>query len=194
MEAAMSPDTLFERVNREAMSDRHKASWDRSKELHGDTTFVEVLANAPDAYDWYNDAFYRDLFYSGRVDRKLVELVRLYLAGRHGCASCNRSDWAAALAAGYTEEQLDSLHDPENGPFEEREKAILALASVMSLANAADVVEPDLHARLRTSFSTGELVEFGMIMAILTGMAKFILAFDLLERLKSCPFTTPGRK
>lgn len=186
---ALPPQTLFNRISREQMNERHQRSWDRSNELHGDTTFVEVLCNAPEAYDWYNDRFYSELFYSGRVERKLVELVRLYLAGEHGCAACNRSDWQAALDAGYTEEQLEGLHDFENAPLEDREKALLTLANVMALTNAAMQVEPALYARLKKHFSDGELVEFGMIMAVLTGMAKFILAFDLLERLRSCPFT-----
>lgn len=187
----MLPQTPFNRVPREAMNARHQGSWDRSQELHGDTSFVEVMTNAPQVYDWYNDAFYRDLFASGRLDPKLVELVRLHLAGRHGCASCNRSDWAAAIAAGYSEEQLNALSDYENGPFEERERAILALADVMALDNAAAVVTPELYDRFKRSFSDAELVEFGVIMAVLTGMAKFILAFDLLERLRTCPFRPP---
>jgi len=189
----MTPQTVFNRVPREEMNDRHRGSWDRSNELHGDTTFVEVLCNAPDAYDWYNDRFYQELFYSGRVERKLVELVRLYLAGEHGCAACNRSDWQAALDVGYTEEQLSSLHDFKNGPLAEREKALLELAQVMALTNAASQVDQVLYERLKAHFSDAELVEFGMIMAILTGMAKFILAFDLLERLRSCPFTAGGK-
>lgn len=190
----MIPRTPFNRIDRAQMNARHQRSWDRSKQLHGDTTFVEVLCNAPEAYDWYNDSFYADLFYSDRVERKLVELVRLYLAGEHGCAACNRSDWQAALDAGYTEAQLDKLHDYENAPLQDREKALLALANVMALTNAAMQVEPALYSRLKEHFSDGELVEFGMIMAILTGMAKFILAFDLLERLHSCPFTAEQQK
>lgn len=186
----MTPQTPFNRVPRAEMNERHRRSWDRSSELHGDTTFVEVLCNAPEAYDWYNDSFYAELFYSGRVERKLVELIRLYLAGEHGCAACNRSDWQAALDVGYTEEQLSALHSFEDAPLEEREKALLQLASTMALTNPAAQVEPALHDRLKAHFTDGELVEFGMIMAVLTGMAKFILAFDLLERLRSCPFTS----
>lgn len=185
----MRPSTPFGRVPRQDMCPRHQVSWDRSMDLHSDTTFVEVLCNSPEAYDWYNDRFYGELFYSGRLERKLVELVRLFLAGEHGCASCNRSDWSAALEAGYTEEQLAGLAAYEEAPLEEREKALLALAEVMALTNAPAMVEPQLYARLRRYFSDAELVEFGLIMAILTGMAKFILAYDLLERLKSCPFT-----
>ncbi|MAM59178.1 MAG: hypothetical protein CMN25_17845 [Salinicola sp.] len=63
----------------------------------------------------------------------------------------------------------------------------------MALTNAASQVDQILYERLKAHFSDAELVEFGMIMAILTGMAKFILAFDLLERLRICPFTAGGK-
>ena len=40
------------------MSSEHQQSWDRSMTMHDDTTFVEVMANAPQAYDWYAHDFY----------------------------------------------------------------------------------------------------------------------------------------
>jgi alkylhydroperoxidase family enzyme len=184
----MLPNTPFNRVARQAMAAHHQSSWDRSLELHGDTTFVEVMANAPHAYDWYAGDFYQKLFYSGRVDRKIVELVRFKLANVHGCASCNRGDRLASLEAGFSAEQLDCIDDFENGPFAESEKVALALAEVMVLTNPLGTVTPALYTRARRVFSDAELVELGLIMAVLVGVAKFVFAYDLLEKESFCPF------
>ena len=111
-----------------------------------------------------------------------VELVRLRLANIHGCAFCNRSDTAAALAAGVSQAQVDKLAEYEDGPFSEREKAALALADVMVLTNPKGAVTPELYQRCKAHFTDGELYELGILMAVLCGMAKFIFAFDLVEK------------
>lgn len=188
----MKPNTPFQRVSRAEMAARHQQSWDRSLALHDDTTFVEVMANSPQAYDWYSEDFYRKLFHSGRIDRKLVELVRFKLANVHGCASCNRGDRIASLEAGLSEAQLDAIADYESGPFDEREKVALAFADVMVLTNPLGTVTPELYERAKRVLTDGELVELGLIMAVLAGVAKFIFAYDLLEKEPFCPFTPKG--
>ena len=185
----MQPDSPFNRIPRDELDPKIQPLWDHSKNLHGDTTFFEVMGNAPEAADWYLNDFYKKLFESGRVDRRIVELVRLRLANVHGCAFCNRSDRIAALAAGLSEAEVDSVGDYENGPFDERQKVALALADVMVLTNPMGHVSRELYARLKQSFSDAELVELGLIMAVLAGMAKFIFAYDLVEKEDYCPFT-----
>lgn len=184
----MQPDTPFTRIPRDMLDPEIQPLWDRSRDLHGDTTFFEVMGNAPEATNWYMNDFYKKLFQSGRVDARIVELVRLRLANIHGCAFCNRSDRIAALAAGLSEGQVDTIGDYENGPFDEQQKAALALADVMALTNPMGHVSKELYDRVKQSFSDAELVELGLIMAVLTGMAKFIFAYDLVEKEDYCPF------
>ncbi|MDR7101165.1 carboxymuconolactone decarboxylase family protein [Croceicoccus sp. BE223] len=188
----MLPQTVFNRVPRQAMAEREQAMWDGADALHGDTTFVEVMANSPQTLRWYIDRFYGELFHSGRLDRKLVELVRLRLANVHGCAFCNRADRIAALEAGLGEAEVDAIGDYANGPYSPAQKAALQLADVMVLTNPAGSVDKPLYDRLRNHFSDAELVELGMIMAVLTGVAKFIFAFDLVEKEDTCPFIPPA--
>lgn len=183
----LRPETPLGRRSREELPPHMQRAWDAALALHGDTTFVEVFGHAPQVYDWYLEDFYRKLFYSGRIERGLVELVRLRLANVHGCAFCNRSDSIAALEAGVSQAQIDALADYENGPFTDREKGALALADVMALTNARGRVTPELHARLSRHFKDGELVELGVMMAVLCGMAKMIFAFDLVEKAPTCP-------
>lgn len=184
----VKPNTPFNRVPREQLPEHMRGLWDESLALHGDTTFVEVAGNNPQLLDWYLEDFYEKLFYAGRIDRQVAELVRLRLANVHGCAFCNRADTAAALEAGITQAQINGLASYETGPFSEAEKAALALADVMVLTNPRGTVSPELYRRCRQHFSDGELFELGVIMAVLCGMAKFLFAYDLVEKEASCPF------
>ncbi|MEQ8733489.1 MAG: carboxymuconolactone decarboxylase family protein [Rhodospirillaceae bacterium] len=189
----MKPEPHFKRVARDDLPERMQPAWDNAMEMHGDATFTEVFGNAPHMYDWYMNDFYKKVFYSGRIERSLIELVRLRLANIHGCAHCNRSDKAAARAANVSEEQIDGLDDYETGPFSEKERAALALADVMVLTNPNGSVTKSLHERCRQHFSDSEMLELGMIMAVLCGMAKFIFAYDLVEKEDYCPFI-PGKQ
>jgi AhpD family alkylhydroperoxidase len=145
-------------------------------------------------YDWYMNEFYQKVFYSGRIERSLVELVRLRLANIHGCAHCNRSDREGARAAGVTEEQINTLDNYQEGPFSHREKAALQLADIMELTNPMGSLTPDTYNICKGHFSDGEMLELGMIMAVLCGMAKFIFAFDLVEKEDYCPFIPSNKK
>lgn len=185
----MQPHPLLRRISRDELPANMRAAWDNAQSQTGDATFIEVSGNNPAMFDWYLDEFYGKVFYAGRIDRTIVELVRLRLANIHGCAFCNKSDTAQALAAGIPQTQIDALPDYENGPFTEREKAALALADVMVLTNPDGRLTEPLYERLSDHFSDGDLYELGMIMAVLCGMAKFLFAFDLVEKEDYCPFS-----
>ena len=133
-------------------------------------------------------SFYKKLFYSGRLETSLVELVRLRLANVHGCAFCNKGDTAHALKSGISQEQVDSLGDYLLGPFTNREKAALKLADEMVLNNQRGDLNSELYKELKKDFTDGEIYELGMIMAVLVGVAKFTFVFDLVEKEDYCPF------
>ena len=76
----------------------------------------------------------------------------------------------------------------ETGPFTDAEKAALALADQMALTNQHGSLTPTLYARLKPHFTDAQLAEMGMIMAVLSGMAKFIFTYDLVEKEDYCPF------
>ena len=59
--------------------------------LRGDATWFEVMAHAPELYDWYGE-FYARLFRAGRVERVIKELTRLRLSTTHGCRFCNQGN------------------------------------------------------------------------------------------------------
>ena len=95
------------------------------------------------------------------------------------------------MAVGITQEEIDHLDEYETWTFSEADRAVLALADQMILTNAFGTLDQVLYARLKSSFTDAQIVELGMISAVLCGMAKFLFVYDLVERLDSCPFTPP---
>ena len=184
----MMPNPLLQRVPRAKLPPHMQKVWDFATEVTGDATFIEVSGSNPPMFDWYMDDFYQKVFYSGRIDKQVVELVRLRLANIHGCAFCNKGDTAAALAAGISQDQVDALPDYENGPFSADQKAALALADIMVLTNPKGQLSEETYARARKHFSDAQILELGMIMAVLSGMAKMLFAFDCVEKEDYCPF------
>ena len=188
------PEPLLHRVPRDELPEDMQAAWDHAAAVTGDATFIETSGNNPRMFNWYIQDFYDKVYFSGRLDCRVLELVRLRLANLHGCAFCNKGDRAQALAAGLTAAELDALPDYEHGPFTAAERAALALADEMSLTQPVGRLTPKLYERLREHFSDAELIELGMIMAVLCGMAKFLFVFDLVEKEESCPFQPAGQK
>jgi len=184
----MKPTPHLKRCNRDELPKNMQKAWDESLKIHNDTTFTEIMGNSPHMYNWYIEDWYKKVFYSDRIERSLLELVRLRLANVHGCAFCNRGDRIDALNAGITEEQISSLDNYENGPFTDREKAALQLADIMVLTNPLGSIDKEAYDSCSNYLTDGEMVELGMIMAVLCGMAKFIFAFDMVEKEDYCPF------
>ena len=172
------PQPSINKVPRDNLPQHMQVGWDQANELTGDATFIEVSGNNPEVYDWYFKDFYKKLFYSGRLETSLVELVRLRLANVHGCAFCNKGDTAHALKSGISQEQVDSLGDYLLGPFTNREKAALKLADEMVLNNQRGDLNSELYKELKKDFTDGEIYELGM----------FTFVFDLVEKEDYCQF------
>ena len=130
--------------------------------------------------------------YSWRLNRRLhqpyKELLRLKLSTLHGCRFCNQGNRRDALAAGLTEAQIDAFDDPDNGPFTDAEKAVLALGEQLALTQPEGTLNPALHQELSKHFSDAEILELGLVGGILAGVAKFMFAYDLVEKEDTCPF------
>ena len=105
----------------------------------------------------------------------------------HGCAFCNKGNGEAARRAGVTDAQLDNIMNDASGVFSERERAVLRLGAEMVLPNMEGQLTPALYADLSAHFDDGEIFELGMVAAVLTGIAKFLFVYDLVEREAHCP-------
>ena len=56
------------------------------------------------------------------------------------------------------------------------------------MSNPNGILDPPLYSRLQEHFCDAEIIELGFIGSILTGIAKFLFAFDLVEKEEYCPF------
>ena len=184
----MKPNTLLNRVQREDLDTDMQAQLYNATQLTGDATFIEVFGNNPKVFNWYIDDFYQKLFYSGRIETTLVELIRLRLANIHGCAFCNKGDSVHALEAGISQQQIDSLDDPKEPLFSKREILALELANTMALTNLKGQLSEELYKELSAEFKDSEIIEIGLIMAVLVGVTKMNFALDIVEKEDYCPF------
>jgi alkylhydroperoxidase family enzyme len=162
----MMPQPQVPPLQRDELPEAMRESHDRAQRIRGDATFVGVMGHAPDVFDWYAD-FYRRVFHGGAVPVRIKELIRFRLSTLHGCAFCNRGNRLDALAA---------------------ERAALRLAGEMSLGKPGGTLGPELYADLRRHFDDRQIVELGVTMAVLTGMAKFLFTYDLVEREDYCEY------
>lgn len=181
------PHPVLRRVPRQEMSPRWQADHDATVSLRDDATLLEVGANAPELLAWYKDEFYGRLFYGGRVDTRSKELLRYRLSMTHGCAYCNKGNRVAALRAGVTSEQLQHIMQEAHDCFSEKDRAVLRLADQIVMTNMHGSLSPALHQALRPHFDDAQIFELGMVAGILTGMAKFIFVYDLVEKEDNCP-------
>jgi len=187
-------DTLFTRTPRNELPEDFKPAWDMLNKLAGEPTFIEVFAKAPQLLNLVMNEFYMKVFFGGQVAQRYKQLVRLRLSIVHGCLTCNKQNVPGALEAGIGQEQVDAMiaGRHEDGPFTDAEKAVLAYADQMVLTNMNGDMSPALFQRLRAHFSEPEILELGVVMAIIGGMAKLSFILSLVEKEPYCPFVPGG--
>lgn len=165
-----------------------KDAWERSTQIRGDATLIEAFGNAPELFDWYTESFYAQVFHGGRVSARVKQLTRFRLSTVHGCHYCNQGNRADALAAGLSEADLAAIEADQLEHFSGAERAALKLADQLLLTNDQGALTPELYEELKGHFDDAQIFELGMTLGILAGMARFLFAFDLVEKSPTCPF------
>ena len=184
-------DTLFSRTDRSHLGPWQPA-WDTLNGLTGDATFVEVFAQAPALLDFVMQQFYAKVFFGGEVEQRYKQLARLKLSLIHGCRTCNKQNVPGALAAGFTQSQIDALTTGSVEGFDDAERAVIDYAEQIALSNMEGHVAPTLFQRLRDHFSEAQILELGTAMAVISGLAKLSFVLNLVERESYCPFVAGG--
>ncbi len=182
------PNPVLPRVDPKDMPDNIQKAWQHSMDLRGDATFFEVFAHHPELYNWYTDSFYGQVFRAGLVPQRYKELMRLRLSTTHGCRFCNQGNRLDAKAAGLSDEDIDHITNPSTDHFDGAEQAVLQLADQIVLTNSKGGLDQTMHQALGQHFSDAQILELGVVAGILSGMAKFLFVFDLVEKEASCPF------
>lgn len=159
-----------------------QALWDQSVARRGEARFVSGAAHSPSALKWYVESFYGQLFYGGEVPSKYKQLGRLRLSTLHGCASCNRGNRIDAREHGLSEEQIEHIADANHASFDDADRAVLALADLVSMNGNGGRLDKTTYRALSAHFANGQIIELAMTLALLSGMARFLFAFDLVEK------------
>jgi len=181
-------ETLLSRVPREQLPDGAAQAWDMLNKLTAKPTFVEVFASAPELLEFVMQHFYMDIFFAGRVEEKYKQLARLRLSLLHGCRTCNLQNVIGMADSGYTQEQIHTLETGEVDSFTEAEQAVIELSDQIAMTNPDGELTPDLHDRLSRHFSDAEICELGLVMGVISGLAKMAFSFNLVEKEGYCQF------
>lgn len=189
------PAPAIPAIARDRLPEDLKPLYDTGIERTGDATIISVMAQQPDILRWYFGEFYDGLFYNGhdgmRVDVRTKELLRLKLSKQHGCQFCNRFNTVEAKEAGITDEQIDKIFEPDADVWDDKDRAIIELAEQMMLQTMDGHLSRELYAKLRAHYDEGQIVEIGFIAAVLTGVAKWIFTYDMVNREETCPIGPP---
>ncbi len=181
--------TLLTKIPRDKLDSSWHLAWDTLNELTGTPEFVEVFAQAPEMLDFVMNKFYLPVFFGGKVDQRYKQLARLKLSVVHGCRTCNKQNVPGALAAGFTQAQVDALISGDHTPFTPAERAVIDYANQVALTNMEGEMTTALFAALRREFSEEQILELGTTMAIISGMAKLSFVLNVVEKESYCPFT-----
>ena len=172
-EGSGASPSVFPLLDKDALPGDLQSAWQRSMQRRGEARFVAAAAQAPELYRWYSEAFYGGLFHGGQAPAYYKEMGRLRLSTVHGCRSCNLGNRVDAAEAGLSEEQVQNIQDARHPCFDGADRAVLALADLVSLDGAGATLSQDLYAQLRTSFTDGQIFELGMVFALLAGHGAF---------------------
>ncbi len=183
--------TLFTRTPRSALPEGVAPAWDMLNRLTGEPTFIEVFAQAPQLLNLVMNEFYVKVFFGGEVPQRYKQLARLRLSLVHGCRTCNKQNVPGALEAGFSQDQIDALvaNTASQPLFSEADLAVIEYTDQMVLTNMHGKISPALFKTLRTHFSEAQILELGVVMAIIGGMAKLSFLLDVVEKETWCPFT-----
>lgn len=188
------PNPRLPRVSERDMPDDVEALKTASMELRGDATFFDVMANNPELLRWYINDFYGDVFKSGRVPAEALEVLRLRLSAQHGCKFCNQGNRLSARQAGLFDEEIDALFTDDLSTLRDALIPVAQLSDQLKLTNDAGALDDELHTKLAQHYTTAQIAELGIIGGILTGIAKFLFVFDLVEKEEFCPFLPDDKK
>lgn len=112
----------------------------------------------------------------GRLDHKLLDLVRMRASQINGCAYCLDMHSKDARAKGETEQRLYGLAAWRETPYySPRERAALEWTEALTLV--ADTHAPDdVYERVRAEFTEDELVHLSLAIVAINGWNRLNIA------------------
>jgi AhpD family alkylhydroperoxidase len=136
-----------------------REQWDATRRP-GLRDFLRMMANAPDHFRRYNDA-YAGLRFDNHLGPRLTELVRLAVASTTRCQVCMAGRHPGAVADGLTEELVGEIGAPAQPHMTEQERVAVAFATQLATDHLS--ITPELLARVRAHLTPEQVVELGLL-------------------------------
>jgi uncharacterized peroxidase-related enzyme len=147
----------------------------------------QALAQRPEIFVAYLP-YLRSIVGPGELEQRTKELVEVRTAVLNRCLYSTSHRVRSAQAAGVAEEDLVAVARGELAGFEERERTALELCEELTLrpasvpyADAPQLVDGELLARLRAAFTDPQIVELVATIGLWNALARFhrVMGFDL---------------
>ena len=112
----------------------------------------------------------------GKLDHKLLDLVRMRASQINGCSYCLDMHSKDARANGETEQRLYGLDAWRETPYySARERAALEWTEALTLVSETHVPD-DVYERVREQFSEDELVHLSLAIVAINGWNRLNIA------------------
>lgn len=152
-----------------------------SEQLTGDSFFLNIFSSNSEVARVYYEEFYNKIFYKGKVNIRLKELIRLRLAGISGCKYCISIDENSAINNGLSEQDIINAKNNNLEQFTELESTILQLTNHIALSNAHERVNKNIIKSILDSLGQEQLIEILFVVALLSGMGQMLGSSDLVD-------------
>ena len=113
----------------------------------------------------------------GRLERPLLELVKIRASQINGCAYCLDMHTKDARLAGETEQRIYALNAWRETPFfTDRERAALEWTEAVTRV-AESHVPDEIHERVATHFDEGDLVALTFAVVVINSWNRLAVSF-----------------
>lgn len=137
-------------------------------------TLRTALAHCPELALAFH-RLYGTLWSEGIVDQSIKETARMRNARVTDCAFCKNVRFDGARDAGLTEDMVDLIRDGyERSALSDRQKVVLRYTDTYLTDPGG--IDDDLRARMAAHFSSAEIVELTLALAMFLGMAKVLIS------------------
>jgi AhpD family alkylhydroperoxidase len=121
-----------------------------------------------------------DVYSSGTLSKRLMELIRLRIAFHNQCRSCMSIRFSSAVDDGVSDEVVCSLERPAEAPnLTDTERVALKFADLFATNHLA--IDEGLFEDLRQHFDEGEIVELSLHCALCVGTGRMAATWHVVD-------------
>jgi AhpD family alkylhydroperoxidase len=136
-----------------------RGQWERTTR-GGSRDSIRLMANAPDHFRRYNDA-YLGLRFDNHLGPRLTEILRLAVATNTRCPVCLAGRVRAATEAGVDEELIACIPGGDDERFSDAERVALAFTRKL-VADHLTIDDTD-RAAMRAHFTPAQILEISLL-------------------------------